>query len=469
MIEKPLFQSSIINLKSSIWGRRAAMAEILDRPTDSEKYQPLSLLALAGFGLAVVYAFLVLIGGAVALLGRIPWLMPYWTFLLPVGILIVCWAARMRILDSEGTLSGLAFTTWGSRLAILCGITYAAYYFAAFLAVRGQAINAANDFFQKIKDERLEEAFLMSQEASTKGMDSSQMRDMLESRFNQPMGPGQPGPYTRFRHEPFVRFIEIDSGQTDIKPTGVASWEYGKSGYRVLLTYHIANPLVEFDMNVDTFGRDPKPGESKGRQWQVRLVGSETLIIRDSFRQTQQGEELEQKTKSAQKFAEDWVAKASDVNALKPAEREAFSKLIRIDDKTFWVSKQQRDDILRRVRNTFQTGAKGPSTPFILSLQQGGRPRLRENDGRTTVWIDVVLRYNEEGVNLPLYVVDGRLVVSAKSGAAADAPSAWQVDALEVESARTAPERQRMQMYEGRKGTAPAAPGAGLDNGRTSP
>jgi hypothetical protein len=442
--------------------------------TESEKYQPLSLLALAGFALAVVYSLIVLAGGAVALLGRVPWLMPYWTFLLPIAVVGVCWAARTRIRDSEGALGGLVFTTWGSRLAVLFGITYAAYYIATFLAVRSQAINAANDFFQKIKDERLEEAFLMSQETPTKGLTSSQIRDMLESRFNQPMGPGQSGAFTRFCHEPFVRYIEMDRDQTQIDPLGVASWEYGKGGYRVLLTYHIANSLVEFDMNVDTFGRDPKPGESKGRQWQVQLMRSETLMIRDSLRQTRRGEEATRKMNTAQRFAEEWIAKVSDWNTLSAAERASCSPLIRIDDKTFWAGKQQRDDMIRRIRNTFQADAKGPRSPFTLTLQPGALPLLRENNDRTTVWFDVMLRYNEEGTFMPLYVVNGRLVVSAKSAAAADSPSAWQVDALEVESGRTAPERLRMQQQQQQQQqqqnrSAPAPSGAGLDKGQPPP
>ncbi len=435
-------------------------------PASAESYQALSLLALAAFGLAVVYVLLVLAGGAVALLARIPWLMPYWTFLLPIAVLVLCWAARMRILNSEGTLSGLAFTTWGSRLAILFGITYAAYYVATFLAVRGQAIEKANEFFQKIKEDRLDEAFLMSQETSTRGMSRSDMRDMLESRFNQPAAMrGEAGPFSRFCHERFVRLIEMDPDQTTIVPTGVASWEYGKGGYRMSLTYHIANSLVEYDMIVETFGRDPKPGESKGRQWQVLLMRSETSILKDSLRKKQRGEDFDQKTRMAQKFAEDWVAKVNDWNALTPDERESCSKLIRLDDKTFWAGKQQRADIIRRIRATFEPSDKRTKTSFSLMILPGALPLLRESNDRTTVWIDVTLRYSEEGGFLPLYVVNGRLAVSAQSSAAAKDVSAWRVDALEVESGRTAPERQRMQ-----RGLAkPASAESGLDKGQTSP
>src|SRR5579884_1276613 len=180
-------------------------------PASSATYQPLSLLAMAGFGLSVVYALAVLVGGAVSLAGHIPWLMPYWTFLIPIAVLVVCWAARTRIVNSEGTLSGLAFTTWGSRLAILFSITYAAYYIATFLAVRGPAIDIADDFFQKIKNGQLEQAFILSQDTNSKNMSTEAMRDQIQGRFNQPMGgvSAAPGTYSRFCQERFVRFLQM--------------------------------------------------------------------------------------------------------------------------------------------------------------------------------------------------------------------------------------------------------------------
>ncbi len=414
-------------------------------PASSTTYQPLSLLAMAGFGLSVVYALVVLVGGAVSLAGHVPWLMPYWTFLIPVAVLIVCWAARTRILNSEGTLSGLAFTTWGSRLAILFSITYAAYYFATFLAVRGPAIDCANDFFQKIEKGQLEQAFMMSQDINTKNMSSEALRDQIQGRFNQPMGGASPAPgtFTRFCQERFVRFLQMDGEQASTIPTGVSVWEYTKNGYHVVLSYHVATSLVEFDMKVETYGRDPKPGEGKGRQWLLLLTRGETSIIPDTIKEKPRGKEFVQRSLKAQNFAQEWAAKASDVESLQPAEREAYSKLIRGYD-NLWTGKEQREDIIGRIRHTFQpSGGKGPL--FNMLTQSSGIPLLRESDGRTTALIDVSMRYYDEGISLPHYLVEGQLVLSAETSAAADSAKAWRVDAIELQSARTAPETRRMQ------------------------
>lgn len=413
-------------------------------PLSSVTYQPLSLLALAGFGLAVVYALVVLLGGAVALFGRIPWLMPGWTFMVPIAILILCWAARTRIQNSEATLSGLAFTTWGFRLAILFGLTYTAYYVFTFFAVRLQAVEFANSFFEELKKGHADRAFLLAQGLSDRGMNSDQMRDMLESRFNQPAAqPTSTGFLTRFRQEQFVRFIEMDGSNAKITPQGVSDWEYGKGGYRMILNYHVATSLAEYDMRVETFRRDPKPDEPKDSlKWQVLLTRGETAMIGKPMA-TPRGQEFMKRMGKAQAFAMDWAAKSSDPEALKPAECERLNKLIQIDEKKFW-GKNRRAEIIKRARNTFQLGSSGKPM-FSISLQPPivTLPLLHESEGRTTVLLDAALRYfDDSGVNL-VYLAGGRLVVSAENDSAAGSQSAWRVDALEIDSGRTPPDRRR--------------------------
>jgi len=413
-------------------------------PVSSETYQPLSLLALAGFGLAIVYSFLVLVGGAISLLSRIPWLMPGWTFLLPIAILILCWAARTRIHNSEGTLSGSAFTTWGSRLAILFGLTYAAYYGFTFFAVRLQAVDFANRFFEQIKQGHPDQAYLMAQGISTKDKDSNELRNKLELQFNQPTAmPGMAGMYTHFRQEKFVRFIEMDGEKANITPRGVADWAYSKGGYRLVLDYHVSTSLVEFDMKLETFGRDPKPDEPKGLKWQILLNRGENVIM-DSINLTTRGREFMQKAVKAHNFASDWSANVSDPSALNSNERENYSKLIRIDDKTFWAGKQQRADIIQCIHKTFQPAPAGKPA-FSLNVQSVGAtpPLLHESAGRTTASFDMTVRYFDESGIKQLYVVNGRLVVSAESSAAGNSASAWRIDALEFESGRTPPDRRR--------------------------
>ena len=88
------------------------MAETTDpntaAPPDEapKSYSSLSLLALGGLAVAVVYALVVLVGAAVALFDRMPWILPTWSLAVPVAAVVLCWAARVQIQNSEGALTG---------------------------------------------------------------------------------------------------------------------------------------------------------------------------------------------------------------------------------------------------------------------------------------------------------------------------------------------------------------------------
>jgi hypothetical protein len=458
-------------------------------PTAAETYRPLSLLALLGFGIAALYAVVVLIGAAVALFGRTPWLMPGWTFALPVAALFVCWVAGTRIRDSEGSLSGQAFATWGIRLTILVVLTYGAYYTATFFAIRGQAVERADDFFEQLKQGQNEQAFLMAMgipAKDVKDMDSAKLRNEIEARFNNPKAqPGvgsMGGEYTRFLQSHFVRFIAMDGPKANITLRGVNDWAHNKDGYQVVLKYYIETTMAVFEMDVVTVGRDPKPGEPKGRQWGVRLPRDPGA---ESLKWTQRGKEIMDGTvKTAQQFANSFTERVNQnqwleayLETLPPSERSrmqkslsalpflmaspmaglsslglvdancrAFlasektlesSKLIRLDDKTFWAGKQQRAEIIQRVLDTFKVGPQGRS-PFNLQLQSA-LPLIREREGKTEVVFDAGLMYLDSSAK-PQYTVQGQLIVAAEGSDAKHAPSAWYVESINAESGRTPPE-----------------------------
>jgi hypothetical protein len=470
------------------------MTETTERPRaeseapalSGETYRPLSLLALSGFGLAVLYALLVVIGGAIALFGRQPWLMPSWIFVLPLSALVVCWAARLRIRDSENTLSGLAFTTWGFRLVILFGLTYTAYYAATFFVVRSQAVECADRFFDLIKKEQFEKAFLLSAGIPYGQGDDADLRNTIEARFNTPSGqPGTPGAYSQFRQARFVRFIQNDSPNTQIAPLGVLDWEYAKEGYRVVLKYRITNSLGSFEMHVETLGRDPKPGEPKGRQWEIRLAKADTGIIPDSMSKTEQGQMRIDLSNSAHAFATAWVEKFNRqqyseayLDTLPAAERTellkgqapahllptsplaglsplaladktcydylhagqalASAKLFRFNLTKFWASRSQREEILKRIQEPLTASPVGKPTRSLALLSS--MPVIRENEGRAVMVFDVNVNYLPEGNAMaPSYLVEGFLVVVEDEKATAHSPPVWRIESLHLESGRTAP------------------------------
>ncbi len=456
-------------------------------PTASESYRPLSLLALVAFGMAVLYVLVVLVGGAFALVNHTPCLMPTWTFLLPLAVLVLCWAARNRIRNAEGTLSGLAFTVWGVRLTVVVGLSYLAYYGFTFFAVRLQAQDYADQFFEQLKQGRSERAFLMAV-GSLSQEDDAALRDRLEVRFNSPSGPsGSPGPFTQFRQSQFVRTIEMSGAETRIEPKGVIDWSYGKGGYQVVLKYRVSTPMAEFDMSVETFGRDSKPGEPKGRQWQIMMQKGETAVLPASVKLTSLGKDFMKKAAAGQNFAMLWQEKIARqqwdevyLDTLEPNERERMSKgrkaadalrtipfaglaplglcdetcreflkgrqtlaegkLIHLDDKKFWTSKVDRAAIMQRLQQTFRPEPEG--RPLVMIRPQPTlMPLSRSGEGRLNVLFDAQFTYLDEETSLPKYVAEGYVVASAEDGDTAENPSGWHIQAIEFNSARTAPTR----------------------------
>ncbi len=84
-------------------------------PTDDSPrpYSTVSYLAIGGLILAVAYATVMTIGVVIALFNRTPWILPLWSLAFPLGAALLCWAARVRIRNSEDALSGATLAAWG--------------------------------------------------------------------------------------------------------------------------------------------------------------------------------------------------------------------------------------------------------------------------------------------------------------------------------------------------------------------
>jgi hypothetical protein len=258
-------------------------------------------------------------------------------------------------------------------------------------------------------------------------------------------------------------------------------------------------------MNVTTFAPDSPPGESRGRQWHVLLSKGETNILPATLKVSSGGEDYHNKGRTAWNFASAWQERVNRLawddaylDTLDPSQRErllegrrsarlrttaplagpaalglysdagrdflasreklADTKLFHIDDERFWASKQQRDDIVKCIENTFHLGSAGAPT-FSLRLQDAELPMLREVDGRWIARFDAHLTYVEQKTMRPTYVVDGQLVVSAPAAEAGNSPAAWRVDAIEPESGRTSPMIERARQMAGGSGMGGPAGG----------
>ncbi len=493
------------------------------REQGAEPYRPLSVPAILGLGLAIGYALLIsagglivfyarfprtfgtllvlapllaLLGGALArerraerlgayaglglagLLGGLgmfslvafsgsnPWLVPGWTLLLPVAAVLTSWMARITIQKSEGTLDGLKLTTWGLALSLVFGLNYAAYYASTFLAVRQQATGFAGEWLDEIKKGDMPRAFLMTQPPGARPAGAID-RDTLEITFNAVRPPAEPGAYSGFHGQNFVRFIQVSGAQTEFEVKNVAV-EYAKNAYDVSILYLVKRPSGNFNLAVRLRSFEPTAGDPV-RRWQVLP----NAAIQDVPDPPQLGPDMA-KFGSGATVALRWVEQLNAgqfdrayLTTLPPAERERQSNalavggllpligpppplaltlvggekrrdflaggLVREDGKyggeTFWSSRKDRAKVVRAIKNAFH---EAPNRPHF-ALSQAEMP-LWKQEGKTAQLV-LTARTELPEVQDSKLAIESGLVLQAEVGEGGPSPSGWRVVALELRRA----------------------------------
>jgi hypothetical protein len=291
---------------------------------DSATYRPLSVLALGGFGLAVVSATLICLGGwiaictrhyilfivlvllapagtavvcfmlgvfnpmkilkgaAFALAGALaglgfvglllysstdPWLLS-WELVVPAAGVLVLWIARSQILRSEDTLGGLTLCNWGLGLLLVFGLLYAAYYTASTLAVRGQSEAFAEEWLGLVQKGELDKAFARTLPPDQRPAEDDKLRSQLETYLNEPTIKG-PGPYGEFCVKPYVRLLEGTSTVAKVERLGLIESKYEGEVFSERYGYRLTTPTCVIEMDVAVMGRDSTSDRYKGRQWWI--------------------------------------------------------------------------------------------------------------------------------------------------------------------------------------------------------
>ncbi|MFO0846324.1 MAG: hypothetical protein U0797_28770, partial [Gemmataceae bacterium] len=337
-------------------------APLADAPRD-EPYQPLSLLAVAGFALAAVYAFLVLLGGLVpvatqnprlfglllavapllgvqvALLGKkkggwrvvvaaaagllallvvvgVGGLLAYagtnpWLLLEGAGWALVaaavflCWLARSRIAASEGTLSGASLANWGLVLSLGAGLTYGLYLAANTFAIRSQAKDVAEEFIRLIADKDDPEALLkaFTLMLPVRARPASDFRREIEVMHNQTQDPTgrMPGAFTQFRTSQYTQLMRMGVSRFSFERIGHS--EFDRGGYQVGLIYRVEVPAGTLLLQVGTQGVEVPEATGTRRRWQVMPQGTKV----EDYRPNAQAKLFESGARLASDVINQWL------------------------------------------------------------------------------------------------------------------------------------------------------------------
>jgi len=414
----------------------------------SKPYSSVSYLAIGGIILAVAYAAVMTIGAVIALFNRTPWILPSWTLVFPLGAALVCWAAQVRIHNSENSLTGAKLTVWGLWLTLSFGLVYGAYYSACYLWVTQTATAFADGWFDDLKNDRLDLAFLKTLPSPRPAADA-QLRDRLELDHNS--GPEGKGPFTDFRQSHLVRQMEQGGTADKVQFLGVQSWGYDQGGYQVQVLYRVTTPSMTSDVLATVFGVD-NAEDSGGRQWFIKNLQPNVQPT-----MSDDGKRMTRLSGDAQTFAQAWLDDVRNwdwdkayLDTLPPAERKEQSaelkeplkdrsktfqegekafrdgNVVRADAGIFWASPKEKDKIINGVRGIFGKG----KTPEGLSLLSN-MPIYHHDAERVTLRFDLVIALP------PLYGVQSQVVVTADARNGDPAPGGWRIESVDMISGKT--------------------------------
>jgi hypothetical protein len=445
-------------------------------------YKPLSPLALAGLGVAVVYTLLIVVGGALSFFTRSPWLLPWYAFLIPALAVFLCVVGRVQIRSSEGTRSGLALANWGLILSVVVGSCYAAYYGATRLVVGTQSRQVSDEFLETLQkgDLNTYDAFYLGTPPPRQSPPPADLRSRLELQYNVSPNPAAPGELTSFGYQDYVRILQQTGKQARWECRGVRSWVFEGNSYKVTMVYDVETPLANFSLLV-VLQSNERPSRSSGRQWQVVLrdaSGNATRRADSDIRPqpefTKEGLYRQGLGASAEGFAENWARQLNNgelegvyLETVPPDQRngekdrltlsalrahaplEGWQRfrdgsLIKADPIVFWADEKQRKEILAKVGELFKTTGPKPGLSLnVLPLvrKHGVVALCEKNNDEVVVRCDVQLALGKD------YVGEARLHVVCDPATLAPDPSTGEV--------RPGWYIRQVEMLRGRTPTAP--------------
>ncbi len=266
------------------------MAEVTRSPSlpstaDATPYVPVSWMAVAAVAVAGLFAATLLGLGVAAFTNKKP-LLEDWLIAPPVIAIVLSFAARRIIRNSEGTRTGekLANTAWW--MALVLGLCYVAYLGAFSYAIRGEARDETERWIGHIKkgtDDDLLAAFHRTLPPGARQGVAATDRYMLEGRFRDEL--------LVFRNTDLLKLAQRNRGEFDFVPGGV-TWTYKPGSIDGTVTGTVKCPEGTFPVTISLKGVDAAStaeGGGGGRQWTVNRPQGGGFIDQAKALRTQYG------------------------------------------------------------------------------------------------------------------------------------------------------------------------------------
>lgn len=264
---------------------QSSSAPALPSTADSIPYVPVSWMAVAAFTVASLFVIVLLALGISAFLAKKPLIQDELLALPAIGI-VLSFAARRVIRNSEGTRAGerLANTAWW--ICVISGLSYAAYLAAIAYSIRRDAKSELEKWVGNLltpDETSFNRAFLRTRDPSERSKIDPTDTPQIEGRFRDE--------YLGFKQGDLIRIARRNAGDAGSSFTsgGVREWSYRSGGIDCVYSGVLKCSEGTFPVMVALRGADASSAiEGAGRQWVV-MFNQNGFFVRDQVTMTRYG------------------------------------------------------------------------------------------------------------------------------------------------------------------------------------
>ena len=237
----------------------------LPSTTDAAPYVPVSWMAVAAAVVAGLFVVLLLFFGyAAAFKDKKPLIMPSLLIFAAAG-LVLSFAGRRMIRNSEGTRTGERLTDAAWWVCVVGGLGYAAYLFGIEYTIKSEAQGEVEKWVGKVlegTEQSLGGAFYRSLDPASRGVATENDLGELTRRF--------PDRYVAFNQMDVVRLAKRNPGACKFEPGGMREWVTRAGLIDCVFTGVVRCPEGSFPVEIPVRGSEGVPGSGGSiRQWEI--------------------------------------------------------------------------------------------------------------------------------------------------------------------------------------------------------
>jgi len=291
-------------------------APALTSTADTTPYVSVSWVAVGAATAAYLFIGLLFVFGIVAFRERKPLLLPE-LLILPVIAIVLSFAARKLIQNSEGTRTGILFgidlvkSSWW--VALVGGLGFWAYLFAIDYSIRRDAARQSEQWIglvtkKDLAQDDINRAFLRTLDPGRRASISPENTAQIQAEF---------GPlFLSFEQTDLVLLARRNPGECTFSEGVVKDWLYQpgmtKCSYAGVVKCPEGSFPIEFELRGSEGGAkvDASKSEQVGRQWAVTFQPGQKFFLQDKVLRTAYGWRIAELERSAEITAQRFVTDA---------------------------------------------------------------------------------------------------------------------------------------------------------------